>query len=110
MYESTGMVRHVWCQAKEHGHCALPTAATVAKAVTLPSPLPCPVQVPLTLLQGALAQQGVDKDVEELQCIVANLIVRDYVRGYIAFKQGVVVVSKGQPFPAPSEKWLRDPI
>ncbi len=51
-----------------------------------------------------------EKDLEELQCIAANLIVRDYVKGYVSFAHNVVVVAKGTPFPPASERWLKDPF
>jgi hypothetical protein len=66
--------------------------------------------VPLALLQAALAEQGVEQDLDEVQCILANLIVRGYIKGYIAHKPKLVVLSKSDPFPPPSEKWLRDVV
>lgn len=40
-------------------------------------------QVPLHLLQQALADQGVQKDFEELQGMMANLIYRKWVKGVL---------------------------
>jgi hypothetical protein len=37
-------------------------------------------QVPLSLVAGALAAQGVPMEPDELECVVANLIVRDAVK------------------------------
>ncbi len=37
-------------------------------------------QLPLALIQGVLAQQGAGVDGDELECIVANLIVREAVK------------------------------
>ena len=47
----------------------------------------------------ALAWQGVDMDMDEVECVMANLIFRKYVKGYIAHKSLVVVISKVDPFP-----------
>jgi hypothetical protein len=35
--------------------------------------------------------------------------VRDYIKGYVSFSHKVLVCSKKDAFPPPSEKWLRDP-
>lgn len=67
-------------------------------------------QLPLALLQGALAQQGAGVDGDELECVVANLIAREAVKGYIAHKQKVLVVSKDAAFPPPSPLWWQDPF
>lgn len=67
-------------------------------------------QVPISLMQAALLQQGLDKSIEELECILANLIAKGYIKGYISHKSKVVVTSKMDAFPAPSLKWLQDPV
>lgn len=59
--------------------------------------------------QGVLAAQGVDVDMDELECMTANLIAREGVKGYIAHKQKVLVMSKDAPFPPPSAHWWQDP-
>ena len=50
-------------------------------------------------LQRALAWQGVEMDMDEVECVMANLIFRNFVKGYIAHKSLVVVISKLSPFP-----------
>ena len=35
----------------------------------------------------------------EVECVVANLIYRGYVKGYISHQKAVLVVSKKDPFP-----------
>ncbi|KAI8471608.1 MAG: hypothetical protein J3K34DRAFT_416655 [Monoraphidium minutum] len=67
-------------------------------------------QLPLALVQGVLAQQGAGVDLDELECIAANLVVREAVKGYIAHKQKVLVLSKDAPFPPPSPLWWQDPF
>jgi nuclear mRNA export protein PCID2/THP1 len=43
---------------------------------------------------------GADVDVDEVECIVANLIFRKFIKGYISHKNRVVVLSKIDPFPS----------
>jgi len=56
-------------------------------------------QIPLVLYERALKIAGVNLDMSEIECIIANLIVRKYVKGYISHKLKVLVVHKTQPFP-----------
>jgi hypothetical protein len=67
-------------------------------------------QLPLSLVQGVLEAQGAPLDMDELECVVANLVVREAVKGYIAHKQKVLVVSKDAAFPPPSALWWQDPF
>jgi len=39
-------------------------------------------------------------DVDEVECILANLIHQRYIKGYIAHQQRMLVVSQNDPFPA----------
>jgi hypothetical protein len=66
--------------------------------------------VPLALLQAALAAQGVEKDADEVECVLANLIFSRYVKGYIAHRARVAVLSKADPFPPLSDVSLADPF
>jgi hypothetical protein len=65
--------------------------------------------VPLVLFQAALAAQGVQRDMDEVLCLVANLVYRGFIKGYISHKLQVVVVSKDNPFPGYSPDWFKDP-
>ncbi|PSC74505.1 PCI domain-containing 2 [Micractinium conductrix] len=56
-------------------------------------------QIPLLQFQMALAMQGVELDIDEVECVAANLIFRKYVKGYISHKNKVMVVAKADPFP-----------
>jgi len=57
-------------------------------------------QVALAKFQRALRWCGVDDvDLDEVECVVANLIFRKFVKGYISHKNRVVVLSKADPFP-----------
>ena len=54
----------------------------------------------LTQLHVDACLQETDVDQEEVECIVANLIHQQFIKGYIAHKQQVLVVSKKDPFPS----------
>lgn len=43
---------------------------------------------------------GMHLDLDEIECILANLIYRGYVRGYIAHTKRILVLSKKDPFPS----------
>jgi len=43
---------------------------------------------------------GVEMDVDEIECVLANLIYNGYIKGYIAHQHGKLVVSKGNAFPS----------
>ncbi len=46
----------------------------------------------------------------ELQCLLANLIFRKYIKGYLAYKARVVVLARSDAFPALSAVQLSDPL
>jgi hypothetical protein len=56
-------------------------------------------QLHISLFQRALSWLGVDMDLDECECVLANLIYRKYVKGYLSHKARVVVLSKASPFP-----------
>lgn len=59
--------------------------------------------------QVALALQGVEMEMDEVECIVANLIYRKFVKGYVSHQHRVAVLSKADPFPPLSTVTLTDP-
>ncbi len=42
---------------------------------------------------------GSSMDMDALECVVANLIVKNYVRGFLSHKLKVLVLHKTDPFP-----------
>lgn len=42
---------------------------------------------------------GMPIDLDEVECILANLIYRGYIRGYLSHTKRVLVLSKRDPFP-----------
>jgi nuclear mRNA export protein PCID2/THP1 len=67
-------------------------------------------QLPLARVAAALAWQGAPADPDAVECLVANLIFRRYVKGYIAHKSGILVLSKADPFPSLGGVALADPV
>lgn len=65
-------------------------------------------QIPLVYFQKALQVAGIDIEMDEIECIAANLIARKYVKGYISHKLKVMVVHKTSPFPPLTEAILVD--
>ena len=56
-----------------------------------------PHQVPLKAIKTAFALSGADIEIEEIECILANLIYDSHIKGYIAHNR-CVVLHKSQPF------------
>mmetsp|Transcript_10219 Transcript_10219/g.33735 ORF Transcript_10219/g.33735 Transcript_10219/m.33735 type:complete len:237 (-) Transcript_10219:344-1054(-) len=56
-------------------------------------------QIKLPVLRRALAFLGSDVDADEVECILANLIYKGLVKGYISHQKQTLVLSKKDPFP-----------
>ena len=56
-------------------------------------------QLPLDNVSQAMKWLGMEIDLDEVECILGNLIFRGYVRGYISHSKRVLVLSKKEPFP-----------
>lgn len=50
-------------------------------------------------LQGPLEHVGVELDLDEIECMLANLIANKLARGYISHKHRAAVFSKENAFP-----------
>jgi hypothetical protein len=59
-------------------------------------------QVSLVHVAKAFKWLGMPIDLDEIECILANLIYRGYVRGYLSHAKRVLVLSKRDPFPTSS--------
>ena len=46
-----------------------------------------------------LGATGVEMDIDEIECMLANLIYKGYVKGYLSHQHSKLVLSKGKPFP-----------
>ncbi|KAF9212257.1 COP9 signalosome (CSN) subunit [Podila verticillata] len=54
----------------------------------------------VSLFKTALAYVGVDVDDEEVECMLANMIYKGYIRGYLSHEKSVLVLSQKDPFPS----------
>ena len=59
-------------------------------------------QIPLQHVADTFKWLGMPIDLDEVECILANLIYRGYVRGYLSHTKRVLVLSKRDPFPVSS--------
>jgi hypothetical protein len=56
-------------------------------------------QLPLDYVAKSFKWLGISIDLDEVECILANLIFRGCVRGYISHSKRILVLSKKDPFP-----------
>ena len=56
-------------------------------------------QLPLDHVARSFKWLGMPIDLDEVECILANLIFRGYVRGYISHSKRMLVLSRKDPFP-----------
>ena len=55
--------------------------------------------MPLALFRTALAVAGTEVAQEEAECLVANMVYKGLMRGYISHEKQMVVLSNTNPFP-----------
>lgn len=53
----------------------------------------------LSLLESALAWLGEQLELDEIECILANLIYQSKIKGYLSHEKQTLIVSKADPFP-----------
>jgi COP9 signalosome complex subunit 12 len=56
-------------------------------------------RIPIEVFSTALTVAGSPLDREETECIVANMIYRGWMKGYISRERGTVVLSAKDAFP-----------
>jgi COP9 signalosome complex subunit 12 len=56
-------------------------------------------RIPVEAFQNALQVCGYHADREETECLVANMIYRGWMKGYISRERGMVVLSAKEGFP-----------
>ena len=56
-------------------------------------------QMPLDNVVNAMKWLGMEIDLDEVECILSNLIFKKYVKGYISHTKRILVLSKKDPFP-----------
>jgi hypothetical protein len=57
-------------------------------------------QINLEYIAKSFKWLGMPIDLDEVECILANLIYKQYIRGYLSHAKRVLVLSKKDPFPA----------
>jgi len=56
-------------------------------------------QIKLDYIANSFKWLGMPIDLDEVECILANLIFKQYIRGYLSHAKRVLVLSKKDPFP-----------
>jgi COP9 signalosome complex subunit 12 len=56
-------------------------------------------RIPLSMFHRALATSGTDIVPEEAECLVANMIYKGFMRGYISHEKQMVVLAQTGAFP-----------
>ncbi|CAL1700282.1 unnamed protein product [Somion occarium] len=56
-------------------------------------------RIPVSMFHTALHIAGLDVSIEEAECMVANMIYRGYMRGYISHEKQMVVLANTNVFP-----------
>ncbi|WVR04618.1 hypothetical protein IAU60_001629 [Kwoniella sp. DSM 27419] len=59
-------------------------------------------RIPISTFRLALELHGVEVDSDEVECMVANMIYRGFMKGYISHEKQMVVLAKTNPFPNPA--------
>ena len=56
-------------------------------------------QIRLDCIAQSFKWLGMPIDLDEVECILANLIFKQYIRGYLSHEKRILVLSKKEPFP-----------
>ena len=56
-------------------------------------------QIKLEHIAKAFKWLGMPMDLDEIECILSNLIFKGYIRGYLSHAKRTLVLSKRDPFP-----------
>mmetsp|Transcript_10615 Transcript_10615/g.22483 ORF Transcript_10615/g.22483 Transcript_10615/m.22483 type:complete len:412 (-) Transcript_10615:36-1271(-) len=56
-------------------------------------------QIKLDYIAKSFKWLGMPIDLDEVECILANLIYKQYIRGYLSHAKRILVLSKKEPFP-----------
>ena len=57
-------------------------------------------RINLASFESAMQWMGEDVDLDEIECILANLIFQGKIKGYLSHQKRYLIVSKGEPFPS----------
>ena len=70
------------------------TIASDPKEFTIAACVDKPHIIPLNLPLQVLRQWDPELDIDELECILANLIYKGYIKGYIASEKSIIILHK----------------
>ncbi|KAJ7922345.1 hypothetical protein B0H13DRAFT_2411142 [Mycena leptocephala] len=56
-------------------------------------------RIPLSMFHCALRISGIKVDIEEAECLVANMVYKGFMRGYISHEKQMVVLASTNAFP-----------
>ncbi|KAJ6560181.1 hypothetical protein B0H19DRAFT_1210316 [Mycena capillaripes] len=56
-------------------------------------------RIPLSMFHCALRISGIKVDIEEAECLVANMVYKGFMRGYISHEKQMVVLASTNTFP-----------
>jgi hypothetical protein len=56
-------------------------------------------QIHLAHVHNSFKWLGIPMDLDEIECILANLIYQGLIRGYLSHAKRILVLSKRDPFP-----------
>ena len=57
-------------------------------------------QIKLELFIDCLKSLGVEMEIEQLQCLLSNLIYKDLIKAYLKYPENYIIFSSGNPFPS----------
>lgn len=61
-------------------------------------------RIPISMFHSSLTISGIEVSQEEAECLVANMIYKGLMRGYISHEKQMVVLSPTNAFPRLSER------
>jgi hypothetical protein len=61
-------------------------------------------RIPIAMFHSALAISGIEVSEEEAECLVANMIYRNFIRGYISHEKQMVVLASTNTFPRVADR------
>ncbi|KAK4511528.1 uncharacterized protein ATC70_012743 [Mucor velutinosus] len=59
----------------------------------------CNTRIPIQTFQKALEFEGINVEIEEAEWMLANMIYKGYMKGYLSHEKMFLVLSKDNPFP-----------
>lgn len=56
------------------------------------------------MFHGSLKVSGMDVPVDEAECLVANMVSKGFIRGYISHEKQMVVLAQTNAFPRAADR------